>query len=373
MAKPSWITLNKSSGTGNDTIDVTAQINPLIPRDGMLVVVDSTDSIRKSVNISQEGMMTNSLVKGIVSEMSTQEPPIGNTNYLYVPKNVEPYINFDPFVGKVAPGGNIHIVFNVTFDELRQAESFQENWIPNSLVVAQQKIPGGELTPVAYLYNGITGTMQRPAGIPSRFTAIAKYKSKGTTGTYNLNYVELNLTAARPEDEASYILCMCMNNNGDISDPRGYITLGTSIQVTTGGDITPGDNGDASVIISMGDGTFTGDTLCEPGARIGIEAQIAGENITKYAYCGLLKASVGGGLPVNLAYGGINTNESQVNPSYGTRLSVGIDNYSKRVSFIINDSRVEDSGEYYIMLFNGSFSSPTDAIFSSGCPITVSV
>lgn len=122
----------------------------------------------------------------------------------------------------------------------------------------------------------------------------------------------------------------------------------------------------------MGDGTFTGDTLCEPGASIGIEAQIAGENITKYAYCGLLKAPVGGGLPVNLVYGGINTNESQVNPSYGTRLSVGIDNYSKRVSFIINSSQVEDSGEYYIMLFNGSFSSLIDAIFSSGCTITVS-
>ena len=122
----------------------------------------------------------------------------------------------------------------------------------------------------------------------------------------------------------------------------------------------------------MGDGTFTGDTVCQLAAQIAIEAQIAGENVTKYAYCGLLKAPVGGGAPVNLAYGGINTKESEVNPSYGTRLSVGIDNYSKRVSFIINDSRVEDSGEYYIVLFNGSFTDLTDAIISSGCPITVS-
>lgn len=235
MAKPSWITFNKSSGTGNDTINVTAQINPLIPRDGTIVIADSTDSIKKSVNITQEGMMINSLVKGVVSEMSTKEPAVGNNNYLYVPKNVEPYINFDPFIGKVAPGDIIDIVFNVTFDELRQSEGFYENLIPGSLVVAQQKIPGGELIPVAYLYNGITGTMQRPSGIPSRFSAIAKYKGKGTTGTYNLNYVEFTLTAAQPEDEASYILCMCMNTNGDISDPRQYITLGTSIQVTTGG------------------------------------------------------------------------------------------------------------------------------------------
>ena len=235
MAKPTWITLNKNSGTGNDTINVTAQINPLVPRDGTLIVTDPTDSIRKSVSITQEGMMTNSLIKGIVSEMSTQEPPVGNSNYLYVPKNVEPYINFDPFVGEVAPSGNIDIVFNVTFDELRQAEGFQESWIPGSLVVAQQKVPGGELIPVAYLYNSLTGTMQRPVGIPSRFRAVAKYKGKGTTGTYNLNYVEFTLTAAQPEDEASYILCMCMNKNGDISDPRSYITLGTSILVTTGG------------------------------------------------------------------------------------------------------------------------------------------
>lgn len=54
MAKPDWITLSKSSGSGNDTVTVTAARNVgTAPRSGAITV--RSGSISKIVTVSQEG------------------------------------------------------------------------------------------------------------------------------------------------------------------------------------------------------------------------------------------------------------------------------------------------------------------------------
>lgn len=54
MAKPDWITLSKSSGSGNDTVTVTAARNVgTAPRNGAITV--RSGSISKIVTVSQEG------------------------------------------------------------------------------------------------------------------------------------------------------------------------------------------------------------------------------------------------------------------------------------------------------------------------------
>nr|DAG92036.1 MAG TPA: hypothetical protein [Herelleviridae sp.] len=54
MAKPDWITLSKTSGTGNDTVTVTAAKNTgTSARSGSITV--KSGSLSKVVTISQEG------------------------------------------------------------------------------------------------------------------------------------------------------------------------------------------------------------------------------------------------------------------------------------------------------------------------------
>ena len=61
MAKPDWITLSKTSGTGNDTVTVTAAKNTgTSARSGSITV--KSGSLSKVVTISQEGQTQNSLV-----------------------------------------------------------------------------------------------------------------------------------------------------------------------------------------------------------------------------------------------------------------------------------------------------------------------
>ena len=61
MAKPDWITLSKTSGTGNDTVTVTAAKNTSTSaRSGSITV--KSGSLSKVVTISQEGQTQNSLV-----------------------------------------------------------------------------------------------------------------------------------------------------------------------------------------------------------------------------------------------------------------------------------------------------------------------
>ena len=61
MAKPDWITLSKMSGTGNDTVTVTAAKNTgTSARSGSITV--KSGSLSKVVTISQEGQTQNSLV-----------------------------------------------------------------------------------------------------------------------------------------------------------------------------------------------------------------------------------------------------------------------------------------------------------------------
>lgn len=61
MAKPDWITLSKTSGTGNDTVTVTAAKNTgASARSGSITV--KSGSLSKVVTISQEGQTQNSLV-----------------------------------------------------------------------------------------------------------------------------------------------------------------------------------------------------------------------------------------------------------------------------------------------------------------------
>lgn len=54
MAKPTWITLSKNSGTGNDTINVTCEkTNEFVDRFGELTI--SSPTITKSIQITQNG------------------------------------------------------------------------------------------------------------------------------------------------------------------------------------------------------------------------------------------------------------------------------------------------------------------------------
>ena len=57
MAKPDWITLSKNSGSGNDTVDVTAQVNSTAYyRKGEVTVSSTNGSISKQVIVEQLGM-----------------------------------------------------------------------------------------------------------------------------------------------------------------------------------------------------------------------------------------------------------------------------------------------------------------------------
>ena len=56
MAKPDWITLSKSSGSGNDTISVEAQPNASeFCREGVITVNSGNGSISKQIKVEQLG------------------------------------------------------------------------------------------------------------------------------------------------------------------------------------------------------------------------------------------------------------------------------------------------------------------------------
>lgn len=61
MAKPSWITLSKLSGTGNDTVIITAEKNvSTIPRSGV-VIVKTASGLIDAIQVEQEGKVANSI------------------------------------------------------------------------------------------------------------------------------------------------------------------------------------------------------------------------------------------------------------------------------------------------------------------------
>lgn len=61
MAKPSWITLSKLSGTGNDTVIITAEKNvSTIPRSGV-VIVKTAGGLIDVIQVRQEGKVPNYL------------------------------------------------------------------------------------------------------------------------------------------------------------------------------------------------------------------------------------------------------------------------------------------------------------------------
>ena len=61
MAKPSWITLSKLSGTGNDTVIITAEKNTsTIPRSGV-VIVKTAGGLIDVIQVRQEGKVLNHL------------------------------------------------------------------------------------------------------------------------------------------------------------------------------------------------------------------------------------------------------------------------------------------------------------------------
>lgn len=61
MAKPSWITLSKLSGTGNDTVIITAEKNvSTIPRSGV-VIVKTASGLIDVIQVRQEGKAANSI------------------------------------------------------------------------------------------------------------------------------------------------------------------------------------------------------------------------------------------------------------------------------------------------------------------------
>lgn len=61
MAKPSWITLSKLSGTGNDTVIITAEKNvSTIPRSGV-VIVKTAGGLIDVIQVEQEGKVANSI------------------------------------------------------------------------------------------------------------------------------------------------------------------------------------------------------------------------------------------------------------------------------------------------------------------------
>lgn len=54
MAKPSWITLSKSSGTGSSSVSVTASSNPDTSDRSGSISISTTSGLSKSVSLSQE-------------------------------------------------------------------------------------------------------------------------------------------------------------------------------------------------------------------------------------------------------------------------------------------------------------------------------
>lgn len=55
MAKPDWITLGKSSGTGGTSVQVTAEANASTSQRSGILTVKTASELTKTVPVSQEG------------------------------------------------------------------------------------------------------------------------------------------------------------------------------------------------------------------------------------------------------------------------------------------------------------------------------
>lgn len=55
MAKPDWITLDKSSGTGGASVQVTAGANASTSKRSGILTIKTASGLTKTVSVSQEG------------------------------------------------------------------------------------------------------------------------------------------------------------------------------------------------------------------------------------------------------------------------------------------------------------------------------
>lgn len=65
MPKPSWVTLDKSSGTGGGSVQVTSSQNTLTSSRSGALTVRTTSGLTKSVSVVQSGIPTFSVAGGI--------------------------------------------------------------------------------------------------------------------------------------------------------------------------------------------------------------------------------------------------------------------------------------------------------------------
>lgn len=64
MAKPSWITLDKSSGTGGSSVNVTATANTSTSSRSGTLTVKTSSGLAKTVSLSQTGRTPINIIVG---------------------------------------------------------------------------------------------------------------------------------------------------------------------------------------------------------------------------------------------------------------------------------------------------------------------
>lgn len=64
MAKPDWITLGNSSGTGGASVQVTAGANASTSQRSGILTIKTASGLTKTVSVEQAGLVLNLVVGG---------------------------------------------------------------------------------------------------------------------------------------------------------------------------------------------------------------------------------------------------------------------------------------------------------------------
>ena len=64
MAKPSWVTLDKSSGTGGSSVKVTATANTSTSSHSGTLTVKTASGLTKTISLSQSGRAPINIIVG---------------------------------------------------------------------------------------------------------------------------------------------------------------------------------------------------------------------------------------------------------------------------------------------------------------------
>lgn len=72
MAKPDWITLDKSSGTGGASVQVTAGANASTSQRSGILTIETASGLAKTVSMSQSGRAPINIIVGGASGYLTK-------------------------------------------------------------------------------------------------------------------------------------------------------------------------------------------------------------------------------------------------------------------------------------------------------------